>query len=154
MAVSSFTYEAFRGAEQAAKDRDYVRFRLGDTDECSAILDDNEIAYALDQQPNRLLAAAECCRAVLAHLARISGMQVDRVIYADSAKYYENLEKTLRQEAARSSVAPYAGGISVSDKESRESNTDRVKPSFTRNTQVPPVSPFGLTQSDPSWLDE
>lgn len=30
-------------------------------------------------------------------------------------------------------VAPYAGGISIADKESRESDSDRVRPAFTRD---------------------
>ena len=152
--AASFTYEAFQGADTASKNRDWIRWRLGDTDADSAILDDNEIIYALSQQSSRILAAADCCRAIYANLARISGMQVEKVTYAKAADYYKDLEMELRQEAARSLVRPYAGGTSVADKDSRESDTDRVKPSFTRRTQIPPESPFGLTQSQQLWGED
>lgn len=52
--------------------------------------------------------------------------------------HYLALSKTLREAAAGSNtflVAPFCGGISQSDKSSRESDTDRVEPAFTVDMQ-------------------
>ena len=38
----------------------------------------------------------------------------------------------------RPSVSPYAGGISVSDKETQEEDTDRVVPAFNRTLHTHP----------------
>lgn len=45
------------------------------------------------------------------------------------------------------SAAPYAGGISRSDKRTQSQNTDRVKPDFTKNLQKAP----GTRQPSTDW---
>lgn len=130
----AFTYNSMRGTDSDEKDRDYVRWRLGDTDEETALLDDGEIDYALSNNANRLLAAAECCRAIYANLSRVSGMEVEKIKYAKSADYYRDLEEILRIETSSLAAMPFGGGLSISAKQTQEDDSDRVKPAFTRET--------------------
>lgn len=54
---------------------------------------------------------------------------------SDKYKHYMELAKDLDKRAASNALGAtsvYAGGISKSDKDTRESDTDRVEPYFTR----------------------
>jgi len=47
---------------------------------------------------------------------------------------YANLAKKLRAQGHKRTVAPFAGGISRSAKQTEEQDGDRVEPAFTRDT--------------------
>lgn len=114
---------------------DAVRLLVGDTDATDPFLQDAEIQVYLDQfNQNPLNASIRCCEAIIAKLARRPDEKVGQVSisYSQQAKAYRELRADLSRRLAMTSAAPYAGGISRSDKEARESNTDRVKPAFTR----------------------
>jgi len=60
---------------------------------------------------------------------------------SDKYKHYMDLATSLDRQAilrGLGSTSAYAGGISLSDKDTQESNTDRVPPKFTRNLHRDP----------------
>lgn len=125
----SFSYNA-RAPESSA--RSYIRLLLGDTSSSKAMLSDEEIDAFLSLEGGRDIAAAAAADAIGATFAR----QVDKTVgelkisIAQASEHYFALGDRLRFKAA-SRAAPYAGGISVSDKSDVEADTDRVKPAFS-----------------------
>ena len=114
--------------------KDVVRYLVGDVTAATPLVDDGEIMYALAQQPNVRLAAAEIADAIALRLAlkvttRVGDTQVN---LSDRAPVYAALATKLRREAALESALPYAGGISLSDKASHVARTDAFVPAFTR----------------------
>jgi hypothetical protein len=49
------------------------------------------------------------------------------------AEHYRALANDLRLKRSRKAVAPYAGGLSIAEKETSAANTDLVQPAFRRN---------------------
>jgi len=119
---------------------DTVRFLIDDRDcstDSSAKLSDEEIEYLVDSNSHVLLAAAAAADAIAAsYAADPTDKQVGdlRVSYGGGQPgSYQALAKQLRRQAARkASVGMYAGGISVSDKDTAAGDTDRVQPVFAR----------------------
>lgn len=122
----------FTSTAPFATDRDYVRLRIGDTSSGDQLLQDEHITGAISEWVNRDLAAAACAEMVGAYYAR----KVDKtagklsISMSQASEHYFGLAKRLRMEVALG-AKPYAGGISVSDKESEESDSDRVAPAFS-----------------------
>ncbi len=115
---------------------DAVRVLIQDTSTGSAVLQDEEIQYFIDQTPHLYLAAAEAAGAVAGHyagLARVDSKKVgDLQIVAGDAigtrvREYRNLADTLRRQAAMKAT-PFSGGISVADKDLQEADTDYDRP--------------------------
>lgn len=112
--------------------RDLVRILVNDTAEGSEKVSDETIAWALSSQPSSLLAAAAVADVIAGQFAeQISKKQVGDLAlwYADQAGHYRSLAKTLRLQGV-SGAKPYTGGISISDKQAKESDTDRPLPAF------------------------
>lgn len=135
----------------ASVPRDAVRLLIGDTDSADPLLSDAEVAFYLSENgSNNYRAAIEACRAIAAKLSRRPDHAVGRVIvsYQQRAKDYLALAETIRQKWLMATTSPYAGGISLDDKQSQEENTDRVPPFFTRNLHspgfIPPTNDTGL----------
>ena len=120
-----------------ATDKDKVRFKTADTDPSAPFLSDEEIAFLLTEAgslPRAVLAAAE---EILSRFAR----QVDKTIgpaqLAASQRHRQYMATVARlRRELRKMAVPYAGGISVGDKESRAADTDRVEPAFSRTMQA------------------
>lgn len=113
---------------------DIVRYLVGDVDTTDQLVQDEEIAFAVSQNPNVRLAAAEIADRIALKFARGVTTRVGetQVNYSDRAKPYAALAKQLRLEAGLRSALPYAGGISIADKAGQNAHTDRVAPAFTR----------------------
>lgn len=115
---------------------DQVRFLIGDTNSSVPLLSDEEILYLLNRENNNIYAAAYyAAKAIVAKLSREYDQSVGAVRYSLSqrVKQYETLASNLKLMFESNSAVPYCGGISVSDKESREEDTDRVEPIFFRD---------------------
>jgi hypothetical protein len=131
--------------------RDEIRFLIGDTNEDDPQLQDEEIAYALSKfTSNAYNAAALCCRTLASKYARLADTTIDEVSVSASQKYrhYLTLAVQLEQQGesalASSLGAPYVGGVSVSNIESVEGDTDRNEPAFrTKMFNNPPGSSEG-----------
>jgi hypothetical protein len=116
---------------------DAVRFYIGDTDPDNEILSDDEITALLTETGDQpFLAAALAAEAIAARYARRVDKSVGDLHISNSqlSKQYRDLASQLRSRATLSgAAAPYAGGISIADKQTVEANTDRVQPIFRRN---------------------
>ena len=125
----AFTYDG----DPANSDLEAVRFLIGDTDSTDALLQDAEVNWGLSQNSNIYFAASIAAETIASKFAR----KVDKAVgdlrqsYSQQSKQYRTLAADLKRQASlKGSILPYAGGISVSDKESVEENTDRTSPNF------------------------
>jgi len=116
--------------------RDQVRFLVGDTDTNDQLVQNEEITFALLDNPNIYRAAATVARAIAARLAREvtlvgspGGIELDA---QKQSQRFTDLAKELELKAKTSgAVRMFAGGISKSDKDARASDGDRVQGAFT-----------------------
>jgi hypothetical protein len=120
-----------------AQPKDKVRFYSSDTDSAAAItLTDEEIGGALVLEGTVRAAAAVCCEALAGRYASFGQRFVDdlgqTVDYGARATFFEGRATQLRSRIALSAI-PFAGGISVSAKQTQEQDTDRVQPAFTKD---------------------
>ena len=125
----SWTYSG----NPADSDSDSVRFLVGDTDSDDQQVTDEEIAWALTQAGGIYSAAALIASTIAAKFARMVDKAVGdlKISYGQRAGHYEKLTAALKRKASVFGAVPYAGGISISDKESVREDTDRVKPAFS-----------------------
>lgn len=120
-----------------------IRFLTGDTDTNDQLINDEEIAWtnnqvtgsdtattALYEVSYRVMIAIASKFSRLADQA-VGDLKVDMFQKATNAREQAAL---LKQQALRegNTPTPYAGGISVSDKEIDEENSDIVQPYFSR----------------------
>jgi len=144
--IIKFSYSG----DPSSSNRDAVRFLVGDTDKCEPQLDDREIDFLLIQDGNPISAAACAADALAAKYARQvdndSGSNSDSASQRSTA--YLALAAELRRKLGRRAVAPFCGGISVADKQTRENDSDRVAPSFTRDMNDNPSSGVTDNQSE------
>lgn len=113
-----------------------VRTLIGDTNPKDQQLWDGQIAFALAQENSNIyLAGADCCLQLAAKFSR----DVDTFegtlhrMYSARQKAYATRAVELKAKASsRSFGVAYAGGISQSDKQLQDCNTDRVQPAFLR----------------------
>ena len=120
--------------DPGASSKDAVRFATGDVDLSDQQLSDEEIAYLLVQRGDVLNAAVAACHRLAAKYSRLVSRAVGdlRIEHQQRRQAYMELARTLRAEGAIGGIVPYAGGISLADKETDEDDTDRVQPFFTR----------------------
>jgi hypothetical protein len=135
----------------ASSSADAVRFLVGDTVEADPLLSDEEIAWLLTEHGNIVgLAAVQACETIAAKFARLADSQVDDVAAKASqrAAGYRTLAADLRGRVTVAGAMPFAGGISIGQKDTAEADTARVPPIFTRDMQVvSPSLPFS-TETD------
>ena len=128
--------------DPATNARDSIRFLVGDTDTNDQLVSDEEIAWTNNQVTGSDTATTDlytvAYRVMLAIASKFSrlanqaigDMRVDLSQKADNAR---TQAEQLRVLAGRENLVPvpYAGGISVSDKQIDRDNSDRVDPFFT-----------------------
>lgn len=114
-------------------DRDKVRREIGDTQTSDQQLADEEIDYTLTQRSSVLGAAILCCDLIISNYARQVSQSVGSVSvsYSDRLEHYRGLLGRLRMRGP--AITPYCGGISVSEKQSVDDDTDRDAPAFKRD---------------------
>lgn len=133
-----------------------VRRMIGDVLPGEQKMQDEEINYILTQYSNTYSAAAEVCRNLSAQYA----MQVDLVTgelktnHSARSRRFAQLAADLEMRGLRGAL-PYAGGISVADKDNVAQDTDRVPPDFNRGQfdDLIPVSPVGEQTPSPRMPD-
>ncbi len=141
--------------DPSSGDFNTVRFLVGDTDPDDFLLGNAEYTWLLTANGNNVyLAGADAAVRIVPILARDAGTRFKDIQFGDrTPEHFAQLATDLRGRAAVAGAIPYAGGISISDKRSRELDSDRVPPTFTRRTGLPPVSDVGLA-TDGSQFDE
>lgn len=111
-----------------------VRFLIGDTDSSDYAVANENILFALAQNPNIYAAAAMCARAMAAKYASEVDTKFESVSvnYSQKAKAYYDLAKRLERQAKTSGGLgiPLAGGISITERDSVNADSDRIPPSF------------------------
>lgn len=129
--MSSFSY-----IDPSASAKDAVRFLIGDTNEHQPLLLDGEINYLLGQYQNVPLAAAiQATETIMAKFSRLVDEKVGQVDvkFGERIKNMQLLQQQLRERLAINGATPYAGGISHGDKQANASDSDRVRPDFTKH---------------------
>jgi hypothetical protein len=131
-------------------DKDKVRFYCGDVDSSEQLVTDEEILFALSEEGTVRLAAATICERIGARFTRLSDITEGDLSLKYSQRYSQFLElaSSLRSRSAVT-ASPLAGGISVSDKNQQNADTDRVKPAFTVDDFDSPE-----TTGPQPWADE
>ena len=119
--------------DPSSSPRDQVRFLIGDTDETDPQLQDAEVDHLLASGAGALAAAVAACAALSAKYSRMVSKSTGRlsVQASDRAKAYRELAKDLRRQRRGAGLAIFAGGLSISEKESLRQDTDAVQPAFT-----------------------
>lgn len=139
--------------DPATNARDSIRFLVGDTDTNDQLVTDEEIAWTNNQVTGSDTATTDlytvAYRVMLAIASKFSrlanqaigDMRVDLSQKADNAR---TQAEQLRILAGRENLVPvpYAGGISVTDKQIDRDNADRVDPFFT-SAQFANTSDYG-----------
>lgn len=124
------------GGAPASSTLDAVRMLIGDTSNVAATeyLTDNEVNYFVNNNANVYLAAADACRALAAQFA----LKIDRSALgisdtvSNAADHFLALARRLEARGNTLDVELYAGGLTDSDKDSFEGDTDRTQSIFRR----------------------
>mgnify|MGYP001553039507 CR=1 FL=1 len=137
--------------DPSSSETDEVRFLIGDTDTSNEILTDAEIDYTINDKGSVSAAAVACAEAIAAQYAKKADKSVGdlKISYSKLYDTYIKLANRLKQKASLKLGKPYAGGISIEDKESVEEDTDRVQPRFERDK----FSYKQTDKTDPEWAD-
>ena len=143
----TWTYSSTNLSTDLAK----VRSLVGDTDTNDQQLTDEEIDFYLDNAGNLYYAAANVSDALAGKYQRRVDKSVGRASLTASqrAKGYREQAASLRAQAAvYSGITPYVGGISESDKETIEDDSDRVRPLFVKGWDDIPGTGIGRGSTD------
>ena len=128
----AWTYSGNPGS--SAKDQ--TRYLLGDTDSSDPLLNDTEINWVLSQYNNTpITAAIRCCENIIAKFSRMAdeGVGQVKINFRQKAQNMRDLQTTLSNRLAMEDCSPFAGGISISQKQVQCQNSDRVRPDFTKH---------------------
>jgi len=101
--------------EPDANDRDWVRWKVTDTDEADKLVEDEEIDAELAGQPSKALAAVAVARVIARKFARLaSGQSIGKLSeqYAERARLYAALVDKLEEEVGAGAAA---GHTSMTD---------------------------------------
>ncbi len=144
-------------SDLATSAKDQVRRLIGDVVATEQQIADEEIQFALSVRSTIFGAAADCCRFIAAQFSR----KVDVVVagaggnlkqnFSSQAKAYMAMAANFdNRSLALGGALPYAGGISVNDKQNAEQDTDRVQPGFNigMDDNELPIGPVGNETSD------
>lgn len=116
---------------------DAVRLLVGDvsTSTAAELLTDNSYTYFINTTPSHYAAAALAANSLAAMYAA-EGTEKEvgdlRLKRTEDPEYWSALGRRLDRMASKM-TAPYAGGISKSDKSSVKADSDRAEPAFVRN---------------------
>lgn len=124
------------GGNPATSQADQLRLWIGDTDAATPLLTDGEVDFFLQIGGNPLAGAISACKALIARYSHLCDEEVDKVDvkWSQLVANLKNLLPTLEAELnSKLSEPMWAGGISIADKATREADSDRVPPSFTRD---------------------
>jgi len=124
--------------DPSASSRDAVRFLLNDTSTSNAEFQDAEIAWMVSEKPNVYRAAAQGARRRAAEANEgVASKTVGplTLTYSQRAANWLKVAESLESQAdkgAGSTIMPFSGGISKTDKELVASDDDFDKPNFYR----------------------
>jgi len=144
----SWTYTGNPGAST----KDELRFIVGDTDSTRQLLQDAEVWFLLSQHNDSPKAAAiSAVRAILSKLSRRVDQTTGKVSVklSQAHKHYTDMLDEMQRQLGLSGVDAIAGGISISDKDGVEVDSDRVPPIFEK--KMHDNDREGDLKERPSW---
>lgn len=109
-----------------------IRLMIQDTNTNRQLFQDEEVDWQQTLWPNAATAAAALCDILVAKAGSVRSKKVDDLSITYDPMFYRSLAAQLRAQGAGYQV-PYAGGISVADKEAVRADTDWVRPAINRN---------------------
>jgi hypothetical protein len=132
-----------------------VRFLIGDTDSSDYAITNDNVSFALTQAGDDVyLAAAICARALAGKYATYVDTKVESVSssYSQlSENYYKlatRLEAQSKKYGSKGLGVPAAGGLTYTDMDAADEDTDRVKPKFRQDQFAwPPRDPYDYPYS-------
>lgn len=129
MAIVGGTFNYSGDPRASAKDA--VRFLIGDTDSRDQLLSDQEIDYLVEAAGSPREAAAQACESLAAGRDSIDKEIDDLVIKGrQHSEHWNELADRIRRRRTGSRMGVFAGGVSISDGNSRDLNSDRPAPAF------------------------
>ncbi len=125
----AYTYNS---SNVGSSDLATIRFLLQDTSSGDQQFDDNEIRYLDTLEGNVQKSAIRGALTLATKYAREVDKQVGnlRLAASDRAKMYRTLYQDLKRQSAITLPRVFAGGISISDRDTVASDSDRVVPAF------------------------
>lgn len=131
--------------------KDLIRLLIGDVISCDPQMQDEEIVALASIRGSVYGAAAECCRSLAAKFSRSVDQSggTNKILYSQLAKAYTIKANEFELKSTFVSI-PYAGGISLSDKQMQDLQNDRVQPEFIKGMtdNTIPVPSVGRTNTD------
>lgn len=131
--------------DPANRPLDAVRLLISDTDSARPQLSDDELAWLLTQETNPYYAAARAAELISSSYSGKSTKTVGdlSISFGELASHYGDLADRLRAQAADPRLSgavpvPYAGGLSVAEKQGDVADTDLVQPAFRVNQHSSP----------------
>ena len=123
-----------------------VRLTIGDTDSGDPLLTNEEIQFRIDNEATIWSAAASCADDIAAKFSRQVDKSVGDLRLSASQKVtqYRDLAMSIRSRKGLLHALPFAGGISVTGKETHEEDEDLVQPDIRRGIHDNP----DITDSD------
>lgn len=143
-ATQNWTYSG----NPAHSPKDQLRFLIGDTDKRVPLFSDGELEWLLTTSGQSTGAAAlSCIDTLILRYSRLADETVGQVSISYSQMYKGLLETRgiLLQRFGYTTVTPYAGGISATDKWAQSSDGDTTQPYFARGMLETP----GLNAGEP-----
>lgn len=129
-----------------------IRAEIQDTDPRDQQLADEEIVWAASQERNFWAAAARCLEMISRNKLRKADVRLGRAMTITYTKMADQLVAQARclRMKAMGTVAPFVGGMSVTDKLTYMQNPDLVQPMFTKTMQENPnAGPYTTDSLDP-----
>ena len=139
------------GGDPSSNARDAIRFLVGDTDTNDQLLNDEEIAWVNNQVTGSDTATTALYEAAWRSMVAIASkfsrladqavgdLKVDLFQKATNARAQADQLKALALREGNVPT-PYAGGITVSDKDIDRDNSNMIQPSFARGQFRDPLA--------------
>lgn len=145
----AFTYSG----DPATSEKDQVRFLISDTNSTDVQLQDEEILWLLEVEPNVYYAAARAAETIAATFTQEVTVSADGMSFSgkDLTSNYLDLADRLRAMAKfRGRMGhPYVGGISHAERDKDDADSDLIKTHFRSGGMDHPQ-----TDSDPLRSDQ
>lgn len=108
-----------------------IRFVVQDVNTNRQLMQDAELDWLQTQEDNIYMAAAAACDILVAKAGSVKMKKVGPLELDYDVEFYRGLGARLRARGLTYQAA-YAGGISISDKQTQEDNADAAVPFFFR----------------------
>lgn len=125
-----------------ASGKDAVRFLIQDTNTNKQLVQDEEIEWTLTQEANVYTAAASICSQLVIKFGGggVKKKKIGELMIEFDPVFYRGLAASLSARGMGHQI-PYAGGISVADKNRQEQDPDWVAPKVYRGLADNPAAP-------------